>query len=173
MTKFFALLFLFFAAIPPLNALEITAQEKESDGEITLTFCNTFKIKNIALNQNSLAQAVVLPKDEEIYENLAILNADIANKIVSCFGVCDIKKNCKVPYALESIRKVKDKDLYLAKVIFDNDISAVFLVSSYKKKNKTLYRVKAPQDFKFLNNKYRRIFRAWLIKEIKNKYEMF
>ena len=105
---------------------------------------------------------------------MALLNADIAGKIVSCFSVCELKTKCKnVPYALDNIRKIKDKDLFLAKVVFDNDISAIFLVSSYKKKNKTLYRVKAPQDFKFLNKKYRANFRTWLIKEIKNKYEMF
>lgn len=174
MTKFLAFLFLFFALINPLNALEITGIEKEKDGEITLSFCNTFKIENIALNQSSLAQAAVLPKDEEIYENLALLNADIAGKIVSCFGVCELKAKCKnVPYTLDSIRKIKDKDLFLAKVVFDRDISAIFLVSTYKKKDKILYRVKTPQDFKFLNKKYRKNFRTWLIKEIKNKYEMF
>ena len=174
MNKILAFIFLFLAAIIPLSALEITGMEKENDGEITLTFCNTFKIKNIALNQSALTQAVVLPKDEGIYDNLAILNTDIAGEIISCFGVCEIKTQCKnVPYNLESIKKVKDKDIFLAKVIFDNDISAIFLVSSYKKKNKILYRVKPPQDFKFLNKKYQEIFRAWLIKEIKNNYEMF
>lgn len=173
MTKTFAFIFLFLAVLSPLNALEITGLEKENDGEITISFCNTFKIKNIALNQSSLAQAVVLPKDEGNYENLTLLNADIAGKIVSCFGVCEVKNTCKeAPYTLESIRKIKDKDIFVAKVIFDNDINATFIVASYQKKNKTLYRVKTPQDFKFLNKKYQNNFRTWLIKEIKNKYEM-
>lgn len=174
MTKLFTFFFLFLIVLSPLYALEITGIEKEKDGEITLSFCNVFKINNIALNQGSLTQAVVLSKDEGIYENLVLLNADIAGKIISCFGVCELDKICtQASYKIESIKKVKDKDLFLVKVVFDNDISVAFLVSSYKKKNKTLYRVKTPQDFKFLNKKYQKKFRAWLIKEIKDRYEMF
>ena len=173
MTKIFTFLFLFLAVLSPLNALEITALEKEKDGEITASFCDIFQIKNIALNQSALAAAVTLPKDEEIYENLAILNSDIAGKIISCFAVCELNTTCKnAKYEIESIKKIKD-NLISAKVVFDGDISAIFLVSSYIKKNKKLYRVKTPQDFKFLNKKYQNNFRTWLLNEIKNKYEMF
>ena len=121
------------------------------------------------MDNSSVIQTVVFEKDEGEFENIALLNSTIANKIISCFeGVCDMRTSCnQVPYSLISATKVKDKDLVVAKVAFDNDISATFLVSSYKKKDKTLYRVKMPQDLEFLSQRYKRALRDWLIKETK------
>ncbi|MBQ2312765.1 MAG: hypothetical protein II183_01225 [Elusimicrobiaceae bacterium] len=152
------------------NALEISAFKAEDDGEATITFCKTLKIENVSLNKDSVVQTVVFEKDDGEFENISLLNNIIANKIISCFeGVCDIRTSCKtVPYALISARKVIDRDLVVVKVNFDRDISAIFLISSYQKKNKTLYRVTMPQDLKFLSGKYKRKLRNWLINEAKN-----
>ena len=169
-TKTFAVLFLVFAICAPLNALEISKIEHEDDGELTLTFCNTFKIKNISLDNNTVTPTVVLPKDEELYENLAIMNNDISTKIVASFeGVYQVNNECKnVPYSLISTRKVKDKNLVVTKVAFDNDITVTFLVSSYEKNNKTLYRVHIPADLKFLKSGYQKNLRKWLIENAKD-----
>ncbi len=170
MIKTFAALLLIFAICAPLNALEISKIEHEDDGELALTFCNTFKIKNISLDHNTITPTVVLPKEEEVYENLAVLNNDISTKIVASFeGVYQVTKECKkVPVSLISKRAVKDKNLVVAKVSFGGDISAIFLISTYEKKNKTLYRMRTPGDFKFLSSSYQKKFRQWLIEQTKD-----
>lgn len=170
MTKYLLSLLLVFAICAPLNALEISKIEHESDGELTLTFCNTIKIKNIDFNSNSVSPTVVFPKEEELYENLSVLNNDIVTQIMASFeGVYQPTNDCKeVTYSLMNTRKVKDKNLVVAKVAFDEDIAVTFLVSSYKKKNKTLYRVRIPSDFKFLSGSYQRAFRKWLIEKTKD-----
>ena len=167
MTKFFAFIFLLIAVLMPLKALEVSALEGENDGEVTLTLCNTLQIKNVNLDRSSVTPTVIFPKEEEIYENIFLLKPEISQKIVACFErVCEFKKSCKkVEYSLLSARKIKDKNIVVAKVAFDNEVSAIFLVSSYQNKNKTLYRVKMPQDFKFLSKKYQKKFRAWLIEQ--------
>lgn len=169
-TKFVVLIFLFGMITSSACALEVSAFKMEEDGEATITFCKTFKIENISLNKSSVAKTVVFEKDNGEFENIALLNKNIADKIISCFeGKCNLKTNCKsVPYTLISARKAKDNNLVIAKVSFDRDISAIFLVSSYQKKNKTMYRVKTPQDLKFLSSKYKKNFRNWLINETKN-----
>lgn len=151
-------------------ALEISAFKPEEDGEATISFCKTLKIGNVSLNKKTLIQTVVFEKDEGGFENIALLNNNIANKIITCFeGVCNLEKSCKiVPYTLISAKKVKDKNLVIAKVAFGSDISAIFLVSNFQKKNKIIYRVKTPQDLKFLSGKYKKNFRNWLIQETKN-----
>ena len=169
-TKFFAVTLLFCLLFTSINALEISAFKTEDDGEATITFCKTFKIENISLNKSSVAKTVVFEKDDGEFENIALLNKTVADKIISCFeGKCNLKKNCKsVPYTLTSARKAKNKNLVIAKVAFDGDISAIFLISSFQKKDKTIYRVKMPQDIKFLSSKYKKNLRNWLIKETKN-----
>ena len=170
MTKLFATVLLIFGILAPLNALEISKIEQENDGELTLTFCNTFKIENIDLKKDSITPTVILPKEEELYENLAILNNDIATKIVASFeNVYQITNECKsVPYSLISKRKVKNKPLVVTKVAFDRDISVEFLVSSYQKRTKTLYRIHTPVDLKFLKSGYQKNLRKWLIEETKD-----
>ena len=169
-TKFLAIIFLFGMISSSAFALEVSAFKPEDDGEATVTFCKTLKIENVSLNKNSVIQTVIFEKDEGEFENIALLNSDIATKIISCFeGVCDLKTSCdKAPYTLLSARKAKNSNLIIAKVAFDRDISAIFLISSYQKKDKTLYRVTMPQDLKFLSGKYRRNLRDWLIKETKD-----
>ena len=171
MTKTLAVFFLSCTVFTAANALDVSAFKKETDGEATVTLCKTLQIKNVSLKNDTVTQTVVLPKDEGEYENLSLLNDSIASKIVTCFeGVCDFRTiHCtKPPYTLISKRKVEDKDLVVAKVAFDKDLSVTFLVSSYKKKNKTVYRVRTPQDLKFLKSWYYGSFRNWLIKETKD-----
>ncbi len=165
-----AALFLIFAICAPLNALEISKIEHEDDGELTLTFCNTFKIENISLDNNTVTPTVVLPKEEELYENLQVLNNDISTKIIASFeGVYKVTNECKkIPVSLISKRVIKDKNLVVAKVSFGNDISAIFLISSYQNKNKTLYRMRTPGDFKFLSSAYQKKFRKWLVEQTKD-----
>ncbi|MBO4707004.1 MAG: hypothetical protein J5594_00365 [Elusimicrobiaceae bacterium] len=167
--KFLVLIFLFGMTTSSVSALEVSAFKPEDDGEATITFCKTLQIKNVSLNKNSVIQTVIFEKDDGEFENIAVLNKDFANHIISCFeGICDMRTKCKTSlYSLMSARKVQDKDLVVAKVSFDRDISAVFLISSYHKENKVIYRIKTPQDLKFLNKKYKKNFRNWLIKEIK------
>ncbi len=169
-TKTFLAIFLFSQIFQAANALEISAFEQEEDGEATITFCKTLEIKNVSLNKNSVIQTVVFEKDDGEFENIAVLNKDFANHVISCFeGICDMRTSCKTSlYSLMSARKVQDKDLVVAKVSFDRDISAVFLISSFQKKNKKIYRIKMPQDLKFLSGKYKKNFRNWLIKETKD-----
>ena len=169
-TKFFAVTLLFCGIFTRAFSLEVSAIKTEGDGEATITFCKTLKIENVALDKNSAVKTVVFEKDDGKFENIALLNKTIADKIVSCFeGVCDIKTACNsVSYTLLSARKAKDNNLVIAKVAFDKDINAVFLVSSFQKKNKIIYRVKMPQDLKFLSSKYKKNFRNWLIKETKD-----
>ncbi len=170
MIKFFACIFLLLAVLMPANALEITAWEEENDGEVTVTLSKTLQINNVYLDRETITPTVIFPKDESIYENIALLKPEINQKFLACFeGVCELKnKTKKVSYNLSIARKAKDKNLVIAKVIFDGDISATFLVSSYQNKNKTMYRVKAPQDFKFLSSGYRNTFRKWLINQVKD-----
>lgn len=170
MTKFFACIFLLLAVLMPLNALEISAWKDESDGEVTVTLSKTLQINNVYLDRETITPTVIFPKDEGLYENIAILKPEINQKFLACFeGVCELKnKTKKVTYNLISARKVKDKNLVIAKVAFDGDISATFLVSSYENKNKKIYRVTAPQDFKFLSSGYRNAFRKWLINQVKD-----
>lgn len=169
-TKFLVTFFLFGMIFQAANALEISAFKAEDDGEATITFCKTLEIKNVSLNRDSVVQTVVFEKDDGEFENIALLNDAVANKIITCFeGVCEAKTPCKtVPYSLISAKKVKDKDLVIAKVAFDDDISAIFLISTFEKKNKKIYRVKTPQDLKLLNTKYKKNLRSWLINETKN-----
>ena len=135
-----------------------------------MTFCNTFKIKNIGLDNKTVASTIVFPKEEELYENITILNSEIVPKILASFqGVYKVTNECKkVSFSLISSRKVKDKNLVVAKVAFGYDIGVTFLVSSYQKKDKTLYRVTMPSDFKFLSNSYKKNFRKWLIEQTKD-----
>lgn len=170
MNKVVTSILLFLAVLIPANALEITAWEEENDEEVSVTFSKTLQIKNVSLDRSLVTPMIILPKDEEIYENLALLKPEISQKILACFeGVCELtNKYKKVSYDLISKRKVKDKNIVIAKVSFDDDISAIFLVSTYQNKNKTLYRVQAPQDFKFLSSGYRKTFRKWLINEVKD-----
>ena len=169
-TKTFFAIFLFIQIFQASYALEISAFKQEDDGEATITFCKTIEIKNVSVNKGSVVQTIEFEKDDGEYENIAVLNKNFANHIVSCFeGVCDTRTTCKTSiYSLMSAKKAKDKDLVIAKVSFDRDISAIFLVSTFQKKNKTIYRIKSPQDLKFLNGKYKKNFRKWLINETKD-----
>ena len=169
-TKFLVLIFLFTVITSSALALEVSAFKPEQDGEATITFCKTLEIQNVSLNKTSVVQTVVFEKDDGEFENISVLNKNFANHLISCFeGVCDKRTTCKTSlYSLMSAKKIEDKDLVVAKVSFDRDISAIFLVSTFHKKNKKFYRIKAPQDLKFLNNKYKKNFRNWLIKETKN-----
>lgn len=169
-TKTLFAIFLFSQIFQASYALEISAFKQEEDNEATITFCKTLEIKNVSLNRDSVVQTVIFEKDDGEFENVSLLNDQIANKIIACFeGVCDVNITCKsVPYTLISARKVKDQNLVVAKVAFDEDINAVFLVSTYQKKNKTMYRVKTPQDLKFLSGKYKKNFRNWLINKTKD-----
>lgn len=169
-TKFLVTIFLFGQIFQAANALEISAFKAEDDGEATITFCKTIEIKNVSLDKGSVVQTVIFEKDDGEYENIALMNKDFANHIISCFeGVCNMMTTCRTSlYSLISARKIKDKNLVIAKVSFDRDISAIFLISTYQKGNKTLYRVTTPQDLKFLNKKYKKNFRNWLINETKD-----
>ena len=169
-TKFSVIIFLFSVITSSALALEVSAFKQEEDGEATITFCKTLEIQNVSLNKNSVVQTVVFEKDDGKFENIAILNKNFTNHLISCFeGICDKRTTCKTSlYSLMNAKKVEDKDLVIAKVSFDRDISAIFLVSTFQKKNKTFYRIKSPQDLKFLNNKYKKNFRNWLIKETKD-----
>ncbi len=170
-TKFFAVVLLSCLIFTTsASALEISAFESEKDSEATITFCKIFKIENVSLSEGSVVRTVIFEKDDGEFENIALLNNEIANKIIAGFeGVLSTRTACnKIPYTLISTKKVKDKNLVIAKVSFDSDISTTFLVSSYQKGNKTLYRVTTPQDFRFINKKYKNNFRNWLIKETKD-----
>ena len=169
-TKFSVIIFLFTVITSSALALEVSAFKPEEDGEATITFCKTLEIQNVSLNKNSIVQTVVFEKDDGEFENISVLNKNFANHLLSCFeGVCDKRTTCKTSlYSLMSAKKVDGKDLVIAKVSFDRDISAIFLVSTFQKKNKKIYRIKAPQDLNFLNSKYKKNFRAWLIKETKD-----
>lgn len=161
----FLCLFMFCGAA---YALGISAFEKESDGEASITFCNKIKIINIAYGASSYGWQIITPLDYGGYKNIFIESEDLATKIKSCFqGECSlVKKQCKPRREIIFSKKVNDNTA-LVKVKFDNALMAVFFLSKYIKDGKVSYRLKNATDFKFTDEKYRKDTRSFIIKYTK------
>lgn len=163
---------LFILSGTSLSALGITGFEKESDGEATISFCNLFKVKNIAIVDKGFGQVVAPPLELGGYKNIIISSKVLDGEIKQCFaseGSCIKKaKMCKPKAEVVSARKLKTSRSVLAEISLDGEMNIVFFVSSYKKKDKDIYKVSVPVDLKFIDKKYRAELRELLIKKTKH-----
>lgn len=152
-----------------LSALSISAFTREADGEATLSFCGLFSIQNIALENKGLGPVLVMPKDLGGYKNLIITSKDFDAQIKKCFTACSFKKTCAAPVSLKlkSAHLFKSKKGIVATLSIDGQVDAVFLVTKYRRGEKDIFKVKYPQDIKFLDSKLKERIKEVLIKEAK------
>lgn len=168
MIKYFLtpLAVLFLSAGLSLNALDISSFNiEEEDGEAEIGFCSLFEIENIEQKQTNLGPVLVLPKEEGTYTNISFLTPQITQKVLECFAdFCQIQPSCaKEPkLKLLNAKKIGEARVRI-EVSFDEELSAIFFISTYQKKNKTIYVLDTPQDFTFKSKKYQKKIRAWLI----------
>lgn len=169
MTKllFFVLLFL-----PSLAfALEVSAVQKQQDGDYKITFCNLFKIENISLTEKSFGTFLEMPRELGGYKNLALTSEDLALKIKNAIaGATKVssKNSCQKPILkMVFLRKIKESSSVLCQVSFDSSLDIIVFASKYKKGKKDIYRVSYPQDFKFSDKKYKTEVRTFVLANAK------
>lgn len=150
-------------------ALEISGFKPYEDGGLEAEFCGKFKVENISLKSDSSGGGVEMPLDWGGYENLLLTSSVLEGKIEKCLlGECALKaQNCEPKAEIIFSRKVSDKSLLL-KVSFDGELTAVFFLGRYKRLGKVYYKLSSASDFEFTDNKYRKSFREFVIKEVKN-----
>lgn len=159
--------FLLFCACG-LHALGVSAVKVEDDGERTFTFCNKFEVENWSLRKTAAGIVLLPPQDFGGYNNIIVLSKDLDVLMKNCFeGPCHIIETCPIPLKTEFVKKVNEGKTILVDVIFRDKLKAVFLVSQYKRKEKTLYRIKKPQDFTFKDKKFEASVRSALLKVAK------
>ena len=170
MTKLFAFLLLFLPACA-FASLEVSRVQKQQDGDYKITFCNLFKIENIALNKNSFGSFLEMPRELGGYKNLAITSKELDLKIKNAIeGVSKekTKTTCQTPILkIVSARKIKESSSVLTQVSFDDGLDIIVFASKYKKGKKDIYKVSFPQDLKFLDKKYKAQVRAFILKNTK------
>ncbi len=148
-----------------LQALGISAVKAEDDGERTFAFCGKFEVENWDLRKTAAGIVLLPPEDFGGYKNIKVLSKDLSVLMKNCFeGTCIIVKACPVPLKTVFVKKVNEGKTILVDVIFGEELKAVFLVSQYKRKGKTHYRIKKPQDFVFKDKKLEASVRSALLK---------
>ena len=152
-------------------SLEVSAVKKQQDKDYTITFCNLFKIENIALEKKTFGSFIEMPREIGGYKNLAITSKDLDLKIKDILEErekINTKNICSSPVLkLVSARKIKESSSVLCQVSFDDSLDVIVFASKYKKGKKEIYRVSYPQDFKFLNKKYKEQVRSFILEKTK------
>jgi hypothetical protein len=164
----FCFLFVFGAR---LRAINVSQAEREPDGEMTISFCDVFKIENIVLKETPAGEIVLMPRETGGYKNLSVISKKLDEEIKKCSRVkCDTAVCKSYPRSnIISARKLKSYNSVLAYVSLDGELAITVFVSKIKgRKNKDIYRVKFPGDLKFLDRKYRANLRSFLISETQN-----
>ncbi len=169
MTKLLIFVLLFLPSIS--FSLEVSAVKKQQDKDYTITFCNLFKIENIALEKKTFGSFIEMPREIGGYKNLAITSKDLDLKIKDILEErekINTKNICSSPVLkLVSARKIKESSSVLCQVSFDDSLDIIVFASKYKKGKKEIYRVSYPQDFKFLNKKYKEQVRSFILEKTK------
>lgn len=169
MTKLLIFVLLFLPSVS--FSLEVSAVKKQQDKDYTITFCNLFKIENIALEKKSFGSFIEMPREIGGYKNLAITSKDLDLKIKDILEErekINTKNICSSPVLkLVSARKIKESSSVLCQVSFDDSLDVIVFASKYKKGKKEIYRVSYPQDFKFLNKKYKEQVRSFILEKTK------
>ena len=170
MTKLFAFLLLFLP-VCAFASLEVSRVQKQQDGDYTITFCNLFKIENIALNKNSFGTFVEMPRELGGYKNLALTSQDLTLKIKNAAedsSKLSTKITCQKPsLKIVSAKKIKESSTILTQLSFDDSLDIIVFASKYKKGKKEIYRVSYPQDFKFLDKTYKAKVRSFILENTK------
>ena len=150
-------------------ALEISGFKSYEDGAAEAEFCGKFKAENISLKAGEQDGKVEMPLDWGGYENLLLTSPILEGKIKNCLlGKCVFEaQNCEPKAEIIFSRKVSDKSVLL-KVSFDGELTAVFFLGKYKRLGKPYYKLSPATDFKFIDDKYRKSFREFVIKEVKS-----
>ena len=170
MSKVLILVLLFLPCIA-FAALEVSAVQKQQDKDYTITFCNLFKIENIALQKNSFGSFLVMPREVGGYRNLALTSKELDLKIKNILedkATADTKTICKMP-SLKMVwaRRLKDSSAVICQISFDDSLDIIAFTSKYKKEEKAIYKVSYPQDFKFLDTEYKAKVRAFILENTK------
>ena len=169
MTKLLIFVLLFLPSVS--FSLEVSAVKKQQDKDYTITFCNLFKIENIALEKKTFGSFIEMPREIGGYKNLAITSKDLDLKIKDILEErekINTKNICSSPVLkLVSARKIKESSSVLCQVSFDDSLDVIVFASKYKKGKKEIYRVSYPQDFKFLNKKYKEQVRSFILEKTK------
>jgi hypothetical protein len=150
-----------------LNIYEV--KHDGSDNTATMSLCGAFKIENISLEETPFGEVVVMPRELGGYKNLVVTSKEFDGKIKTCFKAgCGVVSCARSPvYKLLEARGLKKSGSVLATVSFDDQLTVIFFVSKHKRGGREIYKVNTPRDFKFTDNKYRKDFREFLIKETK------
>jgi hypothetical protein len=161
----FCFLFVFSAR---LRAVDVSRIEREPDGEMTVYFCDIFKIENVALKETPAGEIVLMPRETGGYKNLSVISKKLDEEIKKCASAkCETAVCKNYPRSnIVSSRKLKNSNSVLADVSLDGELTITVFVSKIKgRKSKDIYRVKFPMDLKFLDKKYRVNLRSFLISE--------
>lgn len=152
-------------------SLEISAVKKQQDKDYTITFCKLFKIENISLEQKSFGSVLKMPREVGGYKNLAITSKDLDSKIKDILedrAKVNSKNSCSSPVLkIVSARRIKESSSVLVQISFDDSLDIIVFASKYKKGKKEIYRVSYPQDFKFLDKKYKAQLRSFILENTK------
>lgn len=169
MTKLLIFVLLFLPSVS--FSLEVSAVKKQQDKDYTVTFCNLFKIENIALEKKSFGSVLQMPRELGGYRNLAITSKDLDLKIKDILEEkekINTKNICSSPVLkVVSARKIKESSTVLCQVSFDESLDIIVFASKYKKGKKDIYRVSFPQDLKFLDKNYKAEVRTFILKNTK------
>ncbi len=151
------------------GALEISGFRAYEDGSAEAEFCGKFKVENISLKSSSEGGGVEMPLDWGGYENLILTSPVLEGEIKNCLlGKCGAApRKCEPKAEIIFSRKVNERTVLL-KANFDGELTAVFFLGAYKRLGKRYYRLSGAADFEFTDKKYRKSFREFVIKEVKN-----
>ena len=108
MTKLLIFVLLF---LPSLAfSLEVSAVQKQQDGDYKITFCKLFKIENIALVKKSFGSVLEMPREIGGYKNLAITSKELDLKIKNAI---DKPKNMQYTAYIGSILHILEEVAYV------------------------------------------------------------
>jgi len=150
-----------------LSALSISSFKREPDGEATISFCRSFRIENIALQNKGLGPVLVMPTESGGYKNLIIVSRVLDGQIKRCFSSACKAQKCAaaVKFKVKSAHLFKSKKGIVATVNFDGEFDAVFLASKFARDGEDTFRIKYPKDLKFEDSALKEQVRSALIKE--------
>ena len=109
-----------------------------------------------------------MPRELGGYRNLMVSSKNLDLKIKNALTNTEnikAKNTCQKPgLKIVSARRIKESSSVLCQLSFDDSLDLIVFASKYKKGKKDIYRVSYPQDFKFLDKKYKAQVRDFILK---------
>jgi hypothetical protein len=156
----FLLPLLFFAGSGNIYALEVWAAAQPKKETAAVNFCGLFKVEYAALRQTPFGEVVVMPKELGGYKNIVVTSKVLDEKIKTCLKGNCAAAPCKEPVLeVAQARRAGQSKSVLVSLSLDGELALTFFLSAQKRG----WRVKGPQDLKYIDGKFRKRLRVAVI----------